>query len=129
MQQTIEQLAELTANLYFTSETDASWTTHVLDPAQPLLGQLTTLVARLPETEVEERTWADFANRIALVQDWMDEATKATVLRYQSLVDYVNQNLTEVKVYRLGRIEMDIFVVGLAADCTPIALATKTVET
>ncbi|MEY4927304.1 MAG: hypothetical protein RI894_1740 [Bacteroidota bacterium] len=129
MQQTIEQLTALTADLYFTSETDAAWTAHLLDAAQPVAVQLIALSGRPAETTIEERVWADFSNRIAIIQDWMDEEGKATALRYQATVDYVNQHLTEVKVYRLGSIEIDIFVVGLNADCTPIALATKAVET
>ena len=129
MQQTIEQLSELTADLYFTSETDATWTTHPLDATQAITPQLIALSARAPETTVEESAWADFLRNAATPQDWMDETGKSSAARYQKLSDYINQNLTEIKVYRLGSIEIDIFVVGLAADCTPIALVTKIVET
>ncbi len=129
MQQTIDQLSALTADLYFTSETDATWTTGKLDAAQPVLPQLLALSGKTPETPVEERAWIDFLHNAATPQDWMDETGKTTAARYQKLCDYVNANLTETRVYRLGAVEIDVFVVGLAADCTPVVLATKSVET
>ena len=128
-EKTMQELSALTADLYFTSETDAAWTIHTLDATQAIMPQLTALSNRQTDTTVEECDWTDFLNNAATVQDWMDEVGRATAARYKSLVDYVTANLSEITVYRLGDIEIDIFVVGLTGDCSPIALATKAVET
>ena len=129
MQAAIEQLSALTADLYFTSETDARWTIHALDPTQGIENQLLTL-AKLPvDTSLETRDWATFLVQVATPQDWMDEAGKAAAARYKTMIDYINTTLTDVTVYRFGSIEIAVFVVGLASDCTPIALATQAVET
>lgn len=129
MQTTIEQLSALTADLYFTSETDASWTIHALESTQAIENQLLAL-SKLPVgTAVETRDWLTFLTQAATPQAWMDETGKAAAARYKTMVDYINTTLTDVTVYRFGTIEIAVFIVGFASDCTPIALATQAVET
>jgi hypothetical protein len=59
----------------------------------------------------------------------MSDDEKGTVARYQALKDYVSKTLTDVQVYRLGSVELSVFVVGTTADCAVITLATQAVET
>ncbi len=131
--QSILDLQNLTSGLFFISESDAPWTTTVLDDTLPLEPQLHALATKTidapADTPIETREWATFLANAATVQDWMSAEDRATVARYQALKKYVDEQLTETKVYRIGSVEIDVFVVGHDADCNLIALATKTVET
>ena len=135
--QSILDLQNLTSGLFFISESDAPWTTTVLDVTLPLEPQLRALSTKTTDATtdapadapIETREWATFLANAATVQDWMSADDRATVARYQALKKYVDERFTETKVYRIGRIEIDVFVVGHDTDCNLIALATKTVET
>ena len=131
--QSILDLQNLTSGLFFISESDAPWTTTVLDATLSLEPQLRALTAKTTDATadapIETREWTTFLANAATAQDWMSADDRATVARYQALKKYVDERLTETKIYRIGRIEIDVFVVGYDADCNLIALATKTVET
>ena len=129
MQDQINALTDLTKDLFYISETDATWQVHPLDATKPVLDQLVALANLVPACEVEIRDWQTFLQHATTVQDWMSDGEKQTVARYQALKDYVDANLTEVQVYRLGTIEISVFVVGNTANCELIALSTQAVET
>jgi hypothetical protein len=129
MQDQINQLTELTKDLFYMSETDAAWQVYPLKTDEPVMEQLVTIANMPPAVEVEIRDWESFLQHATTVQDWMSDDEKATVVRYQALKTYVNATLTEVQVYRLGAVELSVFVVGVTANCDIIALATQAVET
>jgi hypothetical protein len=129
MQDQINQLTELTKDLFYMSETDAAWQVHPLKADEPVMEQLVTIANMPPAVEIEIRAWESFLQHATTVQDWMSDDEKTTVARYQALKDYVNATLTDVQVYRLGAVELSVFVVGTTADCDLIALATQAVET
>jgi hypothetical protein len=129
MQNLVAQLNVLTKDLYFVSETDAAWQIQPLAVDEPLIEQLYTLSGKPTDSNIEERAWADFLTNAATVQDWMGDDEKATALRYQALRDYVNTNLTEVTVFRIGSIDITIYIVGKTATGELVTLSTNTVET
>jgi hypothetical protein len=129
MQDQINQLTELTKDLFYMSETDAAWQVHPLKADEPVMEQLVTIAKMPPSVDIEIRDWASFLQHATTTQDWMSAEEKATVVRYQALKDYVNATLTDVQVYRLGTVELGVFVVGTTANCDIIALSTQAVET
>jgi Nuclease A inhibitor-like protein len=129
MQDQINQLTELTKDLFYISESDALWQVHPLKTDEPVMEQLVTIANQPPSVEVEVRDWQQFLQHATTVQDWMSDDEKATVARYQALKTYVDTTLTDVQVYRLGTVEISVFVVGTTANCDIIALATQAVET
>lgn len=129
MQDQINQLTELTKDLFYMSETDAAWQVHPLKADEPVMEQLVTIAKMPPSVDIEIRDWASFLQHATTAQDWMSAEEKATVVRYQALKDYVNATLTDVQVYRLGTVELGVFVVGTTENCDIIALSTQAVET
>jgi Nuclease A inhibitor-like protein len=63
------------------------------------------------------------------VQDWHDESKAKEVRQYQGLVKLLQESLEGVLVYRLGTVEIDIYIVGKTPDGNWAGLSTKAVET
>ena len=122
-------MAALTADLYYISESDAAWKIYPLAADTPVLPQLFAITAQAADTAVEVRAWQPFLQHATTLQDWMSDDEKQTVARYQALKTYIDATLTKVEVYRLGEIEIHVFVVGNTENGDTLALATQAVET
>jgi hypothetical protein len=51
------------------------------------------------------------------------------VQRFQNLVSVLKQNLSQLQVYRVGNIEIDVYIVGVTDGGGLAGLSTKLVET
>jgi hypothetical protein len=58
-----------------------------------------------------------------------DEAALAEAARYRRLVDLLERHLTDIRVYRVGRVAIDVYVVGRHPSGAWLGLVTKVVET
>lgn len=105
------------ADLWWVSETDAPWTVEVWSDLTPLTTQTAQTV--MPDLF--------FAAAIA-IQDWYCEAEITEAKRYQTLVELLQQHCTNCQVYRVGQVEVEIYVVGQISDHW-IVLKTRSVET
>jgi hypothetical protein len=54
---------------------------------------------------------------------------KARVKGFKALKAYVEKNLSESAVHRIGGVEKDVYIVGKAGDGKWVAIKTKVVET
>jgi len=70
-----------------------------------------------------------FFQRATQAQDWFGEAEWAIAQRYQQLVCWLKENLTNLQVYRCGDVEVDIYILGQTADGTRLGLQTRAIET
>ena len=62
-------------------------------------------------------------------EDWHEEEKRETVKRFQNLVSVLKQNLSQLQVYRVGSIEIDVYIVGVTSRAGLAGLSTKLVET
>jgi hypothetical protein len=66
-------------------------------------------------------------------QDWYNSEEQATAQRFRSLVKLIEETLIDVKVYRLGQVEIDVYIVGkIKAESESndwLMLSTQVVET
>jgi hypothetical protein len=62
-------------------------------------------------------------------EDWHDEEERETVKLFQNLVSVLKQNLSQLQVYRVGNIEIDVYIVGVTDGGGLAGLSTKLVET
>jgi hypothetical protein len=126
----ITTLQSLVEGLSWISESDHPFEVSRL-PEQtevPTAGTMMQLMgkdATCPVTEISVRDF--FAPAIA-PQDWYEEAELETMQRFQTLLQWLEENLTQVTVYRLGEIEIDVCIVG-RVDRDWINLSTRLVET
>jgi hypothetical protein len=78
---------------------------------------------------LEERTIADFFRVAAGEQEWKGEEELALAKRYQSLVRLLEENLKDVRVYRVGAINIGVYVVGRSDEGNWLGVSTRVVET
>ena len=81
-----------------------------------------------PATSIEEVELDYFFRNVATEKDWHDKIQKENVAKFQNLVQVIKDNLAEIRVYRIGTIEISIYIVGKTNDGVA-ALATKVIET
>lgn len=62
-------------------------------------------------------------------QNWHNDEEKAIVERYIQLVHVLKTRLANIKVYRIGKIEIDIYIIGETPLGDLAGLVTKVVET
>lgn len=125
-----EKLRQVTKNLYYISETDAE--------ILPFTGQSAASVTkdevlrqtgRLPGEKIEERDFDQIFDRLTKIQDWFGDEETETAKKFAVLRDLLSENLTDLKVFKVGEIELDIFFVGLDEQRRLIGIKTKAVET
>lgn len=80
-------------------------------------------------TPVKVASVDDFFRVAVTEEDWHGEEEKETVKRFQTLVEMLKANLSNLQVYCLGKIEIDVYVIGQTPSGDTIGLSTKVVET
>ena len=71
----------------------------------------------------------DFLGPKAKAEKWHGEAEKRQVKGFKTLKAYVDKNLSETAVHKIGGVEKDVYIVGKAGDGKWVAITTKVVET
>jgi hypothetical protein len=126
----IEQIKNCVADLYYISETDAE--------IFPFIGEQSKLVSNEVilsqtknkfETPVEEKDFTDFFARLIEFQDWYGDEEKMNTEKYILLKRLLEENLKDLKVFKIGKIQLDIYVVGLDLENRLLGIKTKAVET
>lgn len=91
--------------------------------------KLLQLTGHPPETSIETVELDYFFRNCAQEKAWHDEAQKENVSKFQLLVKTIKENLTNIQVYRLGTINIDVYVVGAIPSGDLAGISTKLVET
>lgn len=125
-----EKIKQAAQGLSYQSETDAEILPYV-GKSSKTIGQEIVLqqTGHAADSPVEEKDFAGFFARLTEIQDWFETEEKATAERFVQLKQVLEQNLRDLKVYRIGKIQIDIYVVGLDADDMLTGIQTKAVET
>ncbi len=83
----------------------------------------------MADTPVEERNFAEFFARLAEIQDWFGDEEKATAQKFADLKKLLESNLRDLKVFKIGKIQLDVYAVGIDAENNLLGIQTKAVET
>jgi hypothetical protein len=62
-------------------------------------------------------------------QDWHNEAERQTTRRFQELVKVLQENLSDLQVFKVGKVERDVYVVGRTPAGALAGVKTKVVQT
>lgn len=81
------------------------------------------------ETKIEIKEFQAFFDPATKKETWHNQAEQAEVEKYRVLVDLLTQNLTNIKVYLLGEVEIDAYILGETEHEAIAGLATKIVFT
>lgn len=124
----MRELAEATAGLMLMSESD-----HPLQvirwEAEPTAEFLRGLTGRGPAAPVERRGAAEFFRAPASEPGWKTGAELETARRFQALRRLLEENLEGVTVYRVGEIDVTVYVVGRTPAGSWAGVVTRVVET
>ncbi|MEH1969694.1 MULTISPECIES: nuclease A inhibitor family protein [unclassified Nostoc] len=126
-----EKLKQSSADLLMMSESDYPfevflWTAQANNLTTQELLRLTGYPQDSP---VEEVTLDYFFRNCAYEQEWHDEQQKQNVKKFQTLVQTLKENLNEIKVYRIGTIDINVYITGRTPSGDIAGLSTKVVET
>lgn len=119
--------------LLYPSETDAPvvpfvWTA---DGGQKEL--TAAAVARLsghpPEAAVEEISAELFFGKVTKKQSWHTEVGRERARRFAELEALLREHLRGIRVFRIGTIAIDVYVVGVDTQDRLAGVSTKVVET
>lgn len=85
---------------------------------------------KLPaDAPIEQKPAEDFFERLTTDRDWHQKEEKKTVRRFGKLRKVIFDNLDEVTLFRIGRIRIDIYVLGFDATGNVAGIRTRSVET
>jgi len=128
----LSQLQAATADLLWLSEMDAPfevryWSQQADTPltAETLL-QLTN---QPPTAPVKVVAVDDFFAGATEDQDWFGEEEKAIAARYRELVTLLKQHLSDLVVYQVGAVSLELYIVGRTPEGVMMGLATQASET
>ncbi len=124
------QIKEITGGLFYMSETDAEILPFSGKKAQTVSSaELLNQIERKKDSHVEEKDFTEFFARLTEIQDWFGEEEKAAAQKFEALKSLLQNNLRDLKVFKIGEIQIDIYVVGLDAENALTGIQTKAVET
>ena len=125
-----EALKEATEGLLYMSESDYPFEVIRWDGSEQLSPEYLQHVAGVDSSaKVEESTLDEFFRVPAGEQEWKGEAQLAEARKYQRLRHLLEENLTDIKVYRVGEINIFILVVGRGVEGSWLGVSTRAVET
>src|ERR1035437_61394 len=122
----LDKIRNSCEGLDYISETDS--------PVTVFLGQHAVEVTRdivlrqtsnSPDTQVEERSFDDFFHRLTTVYEGYGEREKESASKFLRLKRLLEENLRELKVFKLGGIQLNIYVVGLSEDGRLVGVTMK----
>jgi hypothetical protein len=128
-EQLIEELREATRGLTIMSESDYPFEVFQWDAAEPTQEFLRGLTGEAADTQVETTTAADFLRVAASEADWKNAEQLASARKFQTLLRLLEQNLTDLKAFRVGVINIPVYLVGRSASGKWLGVSTRVVET
>lgn len=125
-----EGIKSLCNGLYYMSEIDAEILPFVGGKVKKLTREkFAEEIGVTDHSKIEERDFDSFFKRLVEIKDWFGEEEKKMAKRFSELRDFLIQNLSDLRVFRIGRIEIDIYVVGIDIAGKIVGFKTKAVET
>ena len=121
------ELSKLCDSLLYISEIDAAVTPFFSPGEFPetfLMDQRTS-----SEAKIETGSIDDFFAKATSEKDWHNAKDKERVEKYRRLKTFMKANLRDLSLYRIGRIRIDIYVIGIDAEGNTAGIQTKAVET
>ncbi len=91
--------------------------------------ELLQLTGHDADAFVEEISVQNFFAPAIQPQDWHEEVDKQRMQRFQTLLHWIEQHMSDVKVYRVGTIAINIHIIGKTESGDWINLSTKVIET
>lgn len=126
----LKDLENACKGLVYISETDAE--------IEPFIGRkarssttkgILIAIGKEDEAKIEEVTFDEFFCRLIKKQDWHSVEETKRRRSFAKLKKLLADELSDLKVFRFGKVRIDIYVVGFLPDGTVAGIRTRSVET
>jgi hypothetical protein len=129
-EQLINELEQLIAGLLFMSEADYPfqtlfWKQDVEVTDEYLRGQ----AGAATDAAVKAEKVDQFFRSATATPEWKDAAELALAKRYQALVGWLKENLSNPVVYRVGEIDIKVYIPGRSKNGNWLGISTRVIET
>jgi hypothetical protein len=111
----LKYFGELTKELWVMSETDAPLTPFFWEIKEEITPELVIKHSEKPENEcspVEKVDFKVFFEKYIQKEDWYGEEELTIVTKFENLAKGLSEKLSDLVVYRVGKINIDVFVLG-----------------
>ena len=127
-----EQIDTLTADLMYPSESDEE--IEYFEIEHSTNEKLAMIDFRMyngikPETVITEISFDDFFKPLIKTEDWFGDDEKKWAKDSLKLKNLLTDKAKDFQGFKVGSIEIDVFVFGKAEECKWIGLKTKVIET
>jgi Nuclease A inhibitor-like protein len=125
----IDRFKQATTDLLWSSESDYPFEVVSWEPGTEL--NPSDLFSNIYDTDlaIESIALLDLFEPVLTIEDWYEQPELNLVDRYTNLLDLINTNLSQVEVFRVGEVEIDIYIIGKTPTGNIIGLKTRSVET
>ena len=124
----LERLREATQGLLWHSESDYPFEIFLWPGGRLTLEELIERTGYTTDT-IEILQLDRFFDRAISPQDWHDDDEAREVKQYQNLVAVLQETLDDLVVFRLGKIEIAIYIVGTTSEGNLAGISTTAIET
>ena len=128
-EQLIEELREATRGLTYMSESDYPFEVFNWGAVEPTHDFLRGLTGEAADTPVETRTAVEFFRVAASEEEWKNAVQLGAAHGFPKLLRLLEQNLTGLKAFRVGTINIPVYVAGRSASGNWLGVSTRVVET
>lgn len=126
----VPELESACDQLLWRSEADYPFEVAVLASGQKTAEPIDELLSQYPaDTPVKTVSLDDFFGQSIVERAWFDSRELELVQRYRNLRDLLETTLDNLQVYRIGDVEIDVYLLGTTEDHGVIGVKTKVVET
>lgn len=124
------EIEMLCRGLVYVSETDAPITYFSVPEASEASSKIILQqAAKRKNKQIEEVQFDDFFDRLISFKDWFGDREKVRAKKFLKLKQLLEENLTGIKVFRIGEIQVEIFVAGIDKEGRLAGVKTEAVET
>ncbi len=125
-----DRLAKACDGLIYISETDSEIIPFSGETAEAVSADEIMRQAGEPsDAHVEEANAEAFFERLTTSRDWHGPREKEQAAKFALLRDELYSGLTDLKEYRVGRIRINIYIVGIDKEGRLAGVKTRAVET
>ncbi len=126
----LEEIKKASKDLYYISETDAEITAFDGGKSEQISTEIILdRTKSVKDSKIEERDFDEFFKRLTKIQDWFEEEETENANRFAYLRDLLKNNLRDLKIYKVGEVQIKIYAAGLDAEDDLFGIQTEAVET
>ena len=128
-QELVNQLSKASQGLLWLSESDYPFETIYWENVDNIEEKLLEVTNSIGHTMLQVRELDKFFQGVTEEKDWYNDEEMAECKRYQELVKLLKTHLRDIKVYRVGEVEVSCYILGKTENNAIAGLSTISVET